>query len=211
MSDSREKIINAAIEVFAQKGKHGTRMEEIAAVAGVNKAMVYYYFSSRENLFKEVIIEIQRNQFTLIADRVEFIMTNFQSPKDRLVESIKAHFEIFSRNLNHAKLLLYSLVNNPEYIHQAMETLLKEKHSLIHKSMETIITDGIHSKIFREVDPLQTQISIMGINMVYFIGMSIGQAMLDCPCGDETKFMENRIDSVIDLILNGILANPTDK
>lgn len=208
MSDSKDKIINAAIEVFAQKGKYGTRMEEVAALAGVNKAMVYYYFSTKENLFRAVVEKIQEVNFNNIADKIEYAITHFESPKDKLVECIRAHFETLSKNTNYTKILMDSLVNNPEYIHDAMERLMKEKHSKLHKSLDLILDEGIKSGIFRKVDAVQTQISIMGINMVYFIGMSIGRAMLDCLCEDESTFLEHRIDSVIDLVLNGILTKP---
>jgi TetR/AcrR family transcriptional regulator len=206
MSDSKEKIIDTAIEVFAEKGKFGTRMEEIAARAGVNKAMVYYYFSTKENLYKEVIQKIQAAHFTFVTNKIEYIAANYTSPRDKLIESIKVHFEAVSKNTNYTKILIGALVNNPEYIHQAMENLLKESHTKLHKSLDLILKEGIDAKLFRNIDPLQTQISIMGINLIFFIGKSIGAAMLDCPCEDEDKFLEQRINSVIDLILNGIMC-----
>jgi TetR/AcrR family transcriptional regulator len=206
MSDSRDKIIDTAIEVFAEKGKFGARMEEIAALADVNKAMVYYYFSTKENLYREVIQKVQTANFNYVADKIDFIIAHFSSPKDKLVECIKAHFEAVSKNTNYTKILIGALVNNPEYIHQAMENLLKESHAKLHKSLDTILKEGIDAKLFRNVDSLQTQISIMGINLIFFIGKPIGTAMLDCPCEDEDKFLEKRLDSVIDLVLNGIMS-----
>jgi TetR/AcrR family transcriptional regulator len=211
MSDSKEKIIDTAIEVFAEKGKFGARMEEIAALAGVNKAMVYYYFSTKENLYKEVIQKIQAAHFTFVANKIEYISAHYTSPKDKLVECIKAHFEAVSKNTNYTKILIGALVNNPEYIHQATENLLKESHAKLHKSLDTILKEGIDAKLFRNVDPLQTQISIMGINLIFFIGKPIGTALLDCPCEDEGKFLEQRINSVIDLVLNGIMCREQEK
>jgi TetR/AcrR family transcriptional regulator len=211
MSDSKEKIIDTAIAVFAEKGKFGTRMEEIAARAGVNKAMVYYYFSTKENLYKEVILKIQTANFMFVADKIDFIMAHYSSPKDKLVECIKAHFEAVSKNTNYTKILIGALVNNPEYIHQAMESRLTETHIKLHKTLDLIFKEGIEAKMFRDIDPLQAQISIMGINLIFFIGKPIGQAMLDCPCEDEGEFLEQRINSVIDLILNGIMCRDQEK
>ncbi len=56
--ETKAKIISAAIEVFAVKGKHGARMEEIAEKANVNKALLYYYYTSKDLLFKEVLKNI---------------------------------------------------------------------------------------------------------------------------------------------------------
>jgi len=51
---TREQILDAAYEIFMQKGINGGGIQEIADRAGVNKAMLYYYFDSKENLFVEV-------------------------------------------------------------------------------------------------------------------------------------------------------------
>ena len=54
---SKEIILQAAREVFIEKGFDGARMQEIANKAGINKALLHYYYSSKENLFEEVFKE----------------------------------------------------------------------------------------------------------------------------------------------------------
>jgi TetR/AcrR family transcriptional regulator len=208
VSESRDKIIEAAIELFAEKGKHGVRMEEVGARAGVNKAMVYYYFSTKENLYKEAVQKTQIAHFAFMAEKIDFIAAQNSSPKEKLVEIIKSHFGVVSSNRNYTKILFNALANNPEYIHEAMMQTLKEPHLKIHQTFEQILKDGIEAKVFREVDLLQTQISIIGINLIYSIGKSMGQAIFDCPCDEDSEFHENRLNSVIDLVLFGILRNP---
>ncbi len=51
---TRKKILKAAYEVFLQKGYNGARMQEIAEKAGVNKALLHYYFRTKEELYNEV-------------------------------------------------------------------------------------------------------------------------------------------------------------
>ena len=51
---TKSQILTAALDEFADKGFAGTRVDEIARRAGVNKAMIYYYFSSKEELFNEL-------------------------------------------------------------------------------------------------------------------------------------------------------------
>ncbi len=57
MSDQKEKILHAALNEFAQNGIAGARLQSIADEVGVTKAMIHYYFDSRENLFREVFRE----------------------------------------------------------------------------------------------------------------------------------------------------------
>ena len=51
---TEEKILDAAMEVFIQKGKAGARMQEIADEAGINKALLHYYYRSKDKLFESV-------------------------------------------------------------------------------------------------------------------------------------------------------------
>lgn len=51
----REKLLNAAVSVFCQKGYDGGRIEEIVTISGVNVRMVYHYFGSKEGLYDESI------------------------------------------------------------------------------------------------------------------------------------------------------------
>src|SRR5215831_13052424 len=72
-ADSKERILTAAEEVFAKKGFAGARTQEIAELAGVNKAMIYYYFESKEKLLREVL---QRILFELIGLSQEILNRN---------------------------------------------------------------------------------------------------------------------------------------
>ena len=62
--DSRERILRAAIKVFAQRGYDGGRIERISSLAKTYDRMIYYYFGSKEKLFVEVLetIYLQLNQ-----------------------------------------------------------------------------------------------------------------------------------------------------
>jgi len=51
---SKERIVRAARKAFADRGRDGVSMSEIAGIAGVKKALIYYYFPSKEDLFYEV-------------------------------------------------------------------------------------------------------------------------------------------------------------
>jgi AcrR family transcriptional regulator len=51
---TKDKILVAALDEFAKKGFAGTRVDQIAQAAGVNKAMIYYHFASKEELFNEL-------------------------------------------------------------------------------------------------------------------------------------------------------------
>ena len=84
---TEEKIIEAATKIFLEKGKDGARMQEIADRAGINKALLHYYFRSKEKLYQEVFSNELKHFFTSILGTIkerqdfkEFIQT-FINPR----------------------------------------------------------------------------------------------------------------------------------
>lgn len=53
--ETRERILNASIHLFSKKGFDATRLDDIAKVANVNKALIYYYFKSKEDIMDAII------------------------------------------------------------------------------------------------------------------------------------------------------------
>jgi hypothetical protein len=64
---------------------------------------------------------------------------------------------------------------------------------------------GIEKGTFRPIDPKQIMISIIGMNMIYFSAKPIAQVLLEVDVKDEKKFLEERQNSIIDLLLYGIM------
>src|SRR5688572_8086879 len=77
---SRESILAAALEEFAQRGFDGAKVDRIAQHAKVNKAMLYYHFRSKGALY----VEILRTQFGAVADAVEAVRTAGGPPDDQM-------------------------------------------------------------------------------------------------------------------------------
>src|ERR1700746_3632850 len=61
--NTEERILTAAKEVFLKKGMAGARMQDIADEAGINKAMLHYYFRSKEKLFERIFMELSQRFF----------------------------------------------------------------------------------------------------------------------------------------------------
>lgn len=107
MSDleTKEKIMESASVLFADHGYEGTSVREIAKAAGVNVASVNYYFSSKENLF----LEIMRAGFIECASQMKFLL---EKNKGNLEDTFIDYFRYFlenSHNLrSHFKMMLSS-------------------------------------------------------------------------------------------------------
>jgi TetR/AcrR family transcriptional regulator len=202
---SREKIIRAAIDVFAIKGKHGATMDEIAARTGLNKAMVYYYFGNKENLFRQALLYIFTKIFKKVIGPLSKKSPLGVNPVVELEQIIRRHFQIVSSQPIWARLIFYSLLNEEEDLKWAIETLQKTSPQFSPLPLLELIERGISQNKFRRVDPRQTAVSLAGVNLFYFIGRPIAKILLGLKDEEEEVFMKQREESVVDLIFHGLL------
>lgn len=203
--NSKEKILEAAINLFAEKGKYGARMEDIGKAAKINKAMVYYYYSDRENLFQESLNMIVERTYTRIFLGLLKAKEQNYDPKDMLVQFTSLHFEEFSRNKNWTQLFMNVLHNEPDKLQKAFHHVFAEKSMKVPQLLEMSFREGIATGIFRDVDFLQVFISIIGMNIIYFLGKPIAETILDFNVENEDEFLKKRKESIIDLLLRGIM------
>jgi TetR/AcrR family transcriptional regulator len=202
--NSKEKIISTALEVFAEKGKHGTRMEEIAVRAKVNKAMIYYYFRDKDNLYREVLRVILRKIYEYIISKVKGKTDNEDIVK--IVDCfVRAHFGAFSQNIKFPKIIFEALTDEPEEIAKVMEDVKGEFNISGPMLLMGAMEKGISKRILRKINVHQILISLMGMNLIHFIGKPVGKVLFGIDVKDEDKFLRERENSIVDLLMNGIL------
>jgi TetR/AcrR family transcriptional regulator len=205
---SKEKTISAAIDIFSLKGKHGARMEEIAKEAGVNKSTVYYYFGSKENLYREVLKKIYYEKFRFVFDELQRIQSGRIDHIKRAETIIRAFSKAFSENPNYTTIINNALTNESQDL-QFVIRLLKAEYDFIRpEKLVGFFEEGISNKAFRNIDTKQTIISIVGVAMIFFIGRPIIEIMLGLDLEDEDVFLDERQESLIDLLLYGIVNRP---
>lgn len=102
MGDSqKERIIDVATRLFSSKGFDATSVDEIAKEAGINKAMIYYYFSSKEGLLNSIIRK-SVNDFSGIVEKIDF--TKYGSLKDFINEIVKLAIDYVDHNTDIVKI-----------------------------------------------------------------------------------------------------------
>src|SRR6478736_10080560 len=88
-AETRAKILESALREFSTLGFAGARMDQIAAAAGVNKALLYYHFDSKENLYIAAVEMISAK----IRDRSMAVFLRDASPGERLMRASLDHFD----------------------------------------------------------------------------------------------------------------------
>lgn len=208
--DSREKILQAAMTVFAEKGMFGAKMEEIAATAEINKAMLYYYFSTKDNLYRETLQSAVSGKITEIFKEVAPLMMTATDPVETLKYIIAAYFKMFSSDKTYTKLVLDGVANHPEEIGRAFGAVKASLNLQIPQVFIHFLEQGMEMQVFRRVDPQHLILNIIAMTLSYFFGAPAVKAMLDLHIADEQQFLQERQAAVIDLVLYGILAEKSE-
>lgn len=198
--NTKKRILNAGLKEFSFRGYAGTRMEKIAIRAEINKAMLFYYFSSKENLYHEVLKHTVRN----IIPKIRNIILLEQSPEGFLEKLPEVYIDFFSKNQNFIKMVTFDFVQQTDVIKSTFEQTIGEGFHqgprLVLKKIEKWYEKGKIS----ESDPLQFMINIVSLCLFAFIARPILEAIFNQKIGDE-QFIQKRIKSVIHLLKQGML------
>ncbi|MDJ1473014.1 TetR family transcriptional regulator [Cytophagaceae bacterium DM2B3-1] len=141
---AEERIKDAAQKVFLEKGFDGTTTRDIAKEAGVNSALMNYYFRSKEKLFCSVFSDMCQLFFQGMQD----ILTKPLELKEKIAEIIDHDFNMFKNNPDLSLFILNEIHRNPERV---MEAIPIAKH-IVHGIFEEQLRDAIARKEVRNVD-----------------------------------------------------------
>ncbi|MBN2723401.1 MAG: TetR/AcrR family transcriptional regulator [Deltaproteobacteria bacterium] len=205
--DNREKIILSAIEVFGERGLYGARMEEIAKRCKLNKAMLYYYFNSKDNLFMETLVWIVQGIFGEMYTReIHAFENSSYTPLEKIKAFISIQLDTFSSRIEYAKLFNFALGHEPDRVREAVITALDRRGLRGPELIYEIFDEGVKDGIFRSFDYSHALINIIGMTLIHVIAVPISEIIIGKKVADEQKFIEERRTSIIDLVFKGILA-----
>jgi len=154
--DKREHILIVAEELFGQKGFDGTSVRDIAQSAGVNLAMISYYFGSKEKLL-ESLVEFRTNYAYGILE--ELNKDQSLSPWDKIDRLVEFYVDRILNNLRFHNIMYQesTSVRSEEFVNKIMGIKMRNLEQIT-----KIITDGQQKRLFRQVDIPMTVGTIMG-------------------------------------------------
>jgi len=191
-----EKILSSASQEFAKYGLAGARVDRIAKRAKVNKAMIYYYFRSKENLYQTVI----DRHLSKIRKLAKGIVITEADPELIFKRLAGMYGELFENQEEIVPIFLREVASGGKRMNQILAKVLTEE-KLVAKLKE-VIDDGKRKGIFRDVDTKQAIISFVGMNIYYLIMSPIVNSVLDIK--DQKDFQRKRQKEVVDLFLHGL-------
>lgn len=193
---TESQILDAAKTVFQSKGMDGARMQEIADKAGINKALLHYYYRSKQLLFEAVF----KHAFSLLAPQLNKVLNDDSSIEDKIRNFT---FNYIAFVINHPYLpnfVLQELNRNPGFAETLRHTEGFPNIEKFKKQLNTEIKKGI----FKPIQAEQLFINILALNVFPFIGKPLLKTLLNIDDTSYKQLIENRKLEVSDFIINSI-------
>ena len=193
---SEADILVAAKRIFLQKGMEGARMQEIADEAGINKALLHYYFRSKQLLFEAVF----KNAFSLLAPQLNKVLNDDSSLFDK-IKNFSANYISFV--LKHPYLpnfIIQELNRNPEFVHK----LTSEKQFPKFEKFKNQIQENVEAGLIKPINTEQLFINLLSLTVFPFTAAPLLKGLLDVDDAHYQQLVENRKTEVADFIINSI-------
>jgi TetR/AcrR family transcriptional regulator len=184
---TEEAILRAAERLFGRHGFTSTTVHDIAKEAGINSALIFYYFESKEKLY---ILLVERQQERLIGKLCR-VLEGEGSAKERLGAFISLSSKLVLTHVNVHKILMREALGFGEEHNLPLKRYFED----ILSPIEKVIREGVKAKEFRAVDPGIAALSLVGILRAFFtqkliMGRTYGREVINA--------------AVLDLFLKGI-------
>ncbi len=161
---TRAAILKAALHEFASEGVAGARTDAIARAAGVNKALLYYYFKDKESLYGAVI----DNVFAGLRDRVLEVLSMKGTPTERLLAYAGAHFDYAASAAELPRVLQHAMMRGARSKSPHLKHIAKNYFTPIYEKLLELFDEGVRSGEFRKVDARRVVVCMIGSILHYF-------------------------------------------
>jgi AcrR family transcriptional regulator len=192
--EARAKILTAAEQLFAEHGFAGVGIRQIAAAAGVNGAMIHYYFGNKERLYEAIIENAASTVRSLIAEAI----SSATSLEERLSRFVKAYAGYLFGHPHLARILSREMLAGGEHIMKIIPKYAATNYGMLREAM----AEGIRGGELRDIDADLAPISLIGMIIVFqlirpLIAIGLGKVRFD------DHFIERLATHTVDLFLNG--------
>ncbi len=192
--ETADRILAAAEEAFAAHGLAGARTERIAARAGVNKALLYYYFRSKRDLYRAVL----RHLLEQLHRTSEPGADAPSSSREQLAGFVNRYFDFLATHPNFPRLMQREVMESKG----ELDWVLRDYYRPLLEGLVRLIAQGVRRGEFRRVDPQQSALTLMGATTSYFAaplwGRFLGRDLL------EPAALEARRHALLDFLGYGL-------
>jgi AcrR family transcriptional regulator len=197
--DMESKILEAADNLFSERGFAMTSTTEIAKEAGCNQALVHYYFRTKDRLF-EAIFELKLKLFV----KAFLKIGNEDLPfEEKLRRKIEAHFDILAANQRLPFLVINELLTNPERVKGIRTRIIPfavEAYEQFDKELKAAIANGE----IRPIAPIDLMLNVISINVSIFIASPVIRTVMGLDDKAFAELVTRRRAETVETILRSL-------
>ncbi len=193
---TEQSILQAAKNIFLRKGMTGTRMQEIANEAGINKALLHYYFRSKQLLFEAVFMQA----FKLMAPKLNTILNSPISLEKKIRDFSNNYISFVIKHPYLPNFIMQELNNNPDFVDK-----LSSKEYFPHLDyFKDQVQSAVKNGEIIDIKTEQLFINLIALSVFPFIGKPLLKGITQMDENSYVQLMENRKKEVGDFIINAI-------
>lgn len=196
---SRAAILATATRIFAETGLAGARTDLIAKSAGVNKALLYYYFKSKEALYEAVV----EDHFQRFNEQALAALGASGSARRVLLEYVSLHFDFIAVHHQAAPLFQQFMMAGGKRSERLIRKYFKPRTEAVRKLLER----GVRAREFRKTDLFHTAVSIISLIVFYFSAAPVLQLLGHSDAHSEEN-LQLRKREVLDFVRYALFTNP---
>ena len=200
---SRNAILQAALAEFAQQGLAGARMDAIADAAGVNKALLYYYFQDKETLYGSILDRF----FERLVERVIAVCDRPGSAGLRFLSYVRTHYDSVAESPYYAHIFMSELMSAGRGGSPHLARIFERYMRPIAGRVLAVVEEGVRRREFRAVDPNQFIPSAIGSIVHYFLTAPLRQKLLPEMDFTSAQAIQTRRAAVLDFIAAALFAD----
>jgi len=193
---TEEKILDSAKKVFISKGMAGARMQDIADQAGINKALLHYYFRSKDKLFEVIFLETVAR----FIPRVNEIMNSDMSWTEKIEAFAAEYIEKVMANPFMPLFVMNEMHKQPEEFLKKMWGGDKPRLEKFISQLQT----ATEAKEIRPIHPAQLIMNLMALCVFPFIGKPLLQMAAGINDKEFFSLMEDRKKLVPEFIIQAL-------
>ena len=194
--DTEKRILESARKIFHKKGLAGARMQEIADDAGINKAMLHYYYRNKEKLFSAVFQEA--------ADRIFPHMSKILGSELPLFEKIETlidnYIEMLKQNMYIPIFVLHEIQQDPSRL---VNIIIKEQPNAMMKFYQDIEKAKFEGLI-TDIDTKTVIVNILSLCIFPVAAKPVISGIFNMNEDEYMNYLESRKKSVKDFVIKGI-------
>jgi len=197
-SKQRSAILEAAVAVFAATGLDGATIRMVGRKAGVNSALIYYYFENKEKLFEEAIRMVAGNFFLMLGCHKK----PFANARDRIDFVVNGVFDYYTTHPERMRLMVTAFILYSGLLAKILHGFVKEQNV----APLTIIQEGIQRREIKPFTPIQLWWSMLGMCIFTMQAQEVAARLQKEGLPWQVPSLTERRSQIIEILISGLAA-----